>query len=312
MNKFALLPIFLLLFFSMKAQDRIIKIDHDTIHCRIVSIDKEHIMIEVKNRDGSVTGKTLRLSQVAEYSSFPQLKNKSKTSRLKVSKPEKVPVNVWSLSLSVGGSNMPWYFDKLETAAMPDYYNQLETGFHINTSAHYMVDSFWGVGAEHSFFNSNISGSIPTQYSSSLFLMVSEKYRHYINYLGPSLLFMQYVGTQRKFILSETLSVGAMFVRLEGQSTYPNVDNSGYHNATTNSLLTGNSLSAKFGLSAEYRLNRNVSVGLGGNYIWGSLKKAYFESKGPSEYTTTSQNQNLPNPLNLSRIDYSVILRYQF
>jgi len=41
MNKFTLLPIFLLLFFSTKAQDRIISINHDTIHCTIVSMNNE-------------------------------------------------------------------------------------------------------------------------------------------------------------------------------------------------------------------------------------------------------------------------------
>jgi len=249
------------------------------------------------------------LSQVAEYTRSPRLQNYSRQPKMKRIKPE----NFWQLGLSIGGSTMPGYFDNMESETeMPDYYNKLKTGFHINTGIHYMITGFLGVGAEYSFFNTSFSGSMPTQYSSSVFLMVTEKYRQYIHYLGPSVLFQQHLGVKRKFSLSESLSAGALFIRIENQSIYPNVDNSGYTDITNNSLLTGNSLSAKFGLSAEYRLFKNVSVGLGGDYIWASLKKVDIESKGPNNSGSSIKNEKLPSAINLSRIDYSFVLRYQF
>jgi len=313
MNKFTLLPIFLILFFSTKAQDRIVSINHDTIHCTILSMNNERIMYELKNKDGSVTGKFMNLSQVAEYIRSPQPENNSKPRKLKTSKPVDVPENLWCLGLNIGGSTMPWYFDNIQSsAAMPDYYNKLKTGFHINTSAHYMINSYWGVGAEYSFFDTSFSGSMQTQYSQSIFLMVSENYRQYINYLGPSVLLVQHPDVRRKFILSESLSAGVLFIRMEDQSIYPNVDTSGYTDVTNNSLLTGNSMSAKLGLTAEYRLLRNVSVGLGGDFIWASLKKASFESRGPNNTSSSAENQEIPNGMNLSRIDYSFVLRYHF
>lgn len=313
MNKFTLLPIFLLLFFSAKAQDRIISISHDTIHCTILSINNESIRYELKNKDGSAVGKFMNLSQVAEYTRYPQLENNSKPRKLKTSETANVSENLWCLGLNIGGSTMPWYFDNTQSSdAMPDYYNKLKTGFHINTSAHYMITGFLGVGAEYSFFKTSISGSMPSQYSTSMFLMASEKYHQYINYLGPSVLLVQHLDMRRKFILSESFSVGAMFMRLENQNTYPNVDSSGYSDVTNNSLFTGNSLSAKLGLIAEYRLYRNVSVGLGGDFIWCSLKKAKFESRGSNDNNSSTQNQELANALNLSRIDYSFVLRYHF
>src|ERR1035437_9760299 len=174
MNKFVLLPIFLILFSSTKAQDRIVSINHDTIYCTIASINNERIIYELKNKDGSVTGKFMNLSQVAEYTRSPQLENNSKPNKLKNSKPQDVPENLWCLGLNIGRSTLPWYFANIQSSTgMPDYYNKLKTGFHINTSAHYMITGFWGVGAEYSFFNTNISGSMQAQYSSSLFLMVS-------------------------------------------------------------------------------------------------------------------------------------------
>lgn len=314
MNKFSLVPIFLFLFLGAKAQDRIVSMNHDTIHCTIVSISNERIRYEQKNKDGSVTGKFMQLSQVAEYTRSAQLENKLKSFKFKTTKPINTPENLWCLGLSIGGSTMPWYFENIEsTSEMPDYYNKLKTGFHINASGHYMINRSMGVGAEYSFFNTSFSGSIPSQYSPTTFLMVSEKYRQYIHYLGPSVLMVQQLGVRQKFSLSESLSAGALFIRLENQSTYPNVGNyGGYTDVTNNSLLTGISLAAKLGLSAEYSLSRKVSVGLGGDFIWCSLKKATMESKGPNNTGSSTENQELPNALNLSRIDYSLVLRYHF
>ncbi|MBP1675816.1 MAG: hypothetical protein H6Q20_375 [Bacteroidetes bacterium] len=313
MNKFVLLPIFLFLFFNAKAQDRIISINHDTIYCSITSINNERILYEIKNKNGSVTGKFMNLSQVAEYTRSPQVKPNSEACKIKTSKHVDVPENLWRLGLNIGRSTMPWYFDNFEPmSAMQDYYDKLKTGFHVNASAHYMINSSIGVGAEYSFFNTNFSDDIPTEYSTSIFYMVSEKYNEYIHYVGPSALFVQYLDIRRKFILTESLSAGALFIRLEEQSTYPNLYSSGYTDVTSNSLLTGNTLSAKLGLNAEYKLLPHVSVGVGGSFIWASLKKANIESRASNNSSSSAYNQELTNAFNLSRIDYSLVLRYQF
>jgi len=313
MNKFALLSFFLILFFSTKAQDRIISMNHDTIHCTIVSINNDRIRYELKNKDGSLTGKFINLTQVAEYTRSAQPENNRKPLKQKTPKPVNILGKEWCMGLNIGGSTMPWYFDNVQSSvAVPDYYNKLTTGFHINTNAHYMITGSLGLGAEHSFFVTSSSGSMLTQYNQSTFLMVAEKYRQYINYLGPSVLLVQQIDTRRKFTLSESLSGGLLFIRMEDQGTYPTVDNSGYTDVTNNSLMTGNALSAKFGLTAEYRVNHDVSVGVGGNYIWCLLKKASFESRGPNNTSSTTKNQELPDAMNLSRIDYSLVLRYHF
>jgi len=312
MNKFALLPIFLILFFSTKAQDRIVSINHDTIHCTIVSINNERIMYELKNKNGSVTGRSMNLSQVAEYTRSPQSVNNLKPRKVKTSKPANIPENRWCLGLNTGRSTMPWYFDNVQfSSSMPGYYNKLKTGFHINANAHYRINSFFGVGAEYSFFNTNTSGSAPTMNYSSSYFMLTENYHQYINYLGPSILFQQPLDGRRKFILRESLSAGAMFIRLENQSTFPYVDYSGYNETGNNSLLTGNTLSAKLGLTAEYRIDRNLFVGFGGDFLWGSLKKADFKAKAQNN-SYSAHNQKLDDAMNLSRIDYSAVLRYQF
>jgi hypothetical protein len=300
MNKFALLPFSLLLIFNAKAQDRIISINHDTIHCKIVSVDNQGILYELKNNDGTVTGKFMSLSQMEEYSRTSQTETK----------PEK---HEMCLGLNAGGSTMPWYLDNYQSySGMPDYYDELKTGFHIKAAAHYMIKGFLGLGAEYSFFTSNTSGSVQYEYSPSIFLKESEKCRMYINYLGASVLFQQHIGAQRKFILSESLSAGVVFVRLENQVTYPNFNQISYTDISYNTLLTGNSFSGKFGLTAEYRLFKAISLGLGGDFLWCSLKKASYERKGPNNSSSSEDKQKLSNPMKLSRIDYSFVLRYHF
>lgn len=313
MNKFVLLPLFLLLFFNAKAQDKIISIKHDTIHCAIVSVNNERIFYNLKNEDESVTGKSIPLSQVAEYSISPQSVKKYQMGKQGIPKSGHTPEKPFCLGLNAGYSTMPWYLDNFQSSsALPDYYNKLKTGIHINASVNYLVKDFLGLGVEYSFFKSSTSGSMSGESNSSIFLMESEKYHQYVNYLGASVLFQQHLDAQRKFIISESLSAGIMFLRLEYQNTYPSPTQSGYTDITNNMLLTGNSFSGKLGLTGEYRLFKDISVGLGGDFIYCSLKKASFESKGSNNNYYSSNNQELSKTMKLSRIDYSFVLRYYF
>jgi hypothetical protein len=313
MNKLTLLVLFLLLFINAKAQDKIISINQDTIHCKIVSISNERIFYELNNNDGSITGKSMPLFQVAEYLKLHQPETNSNTDKPESSRSVSTPENRFCLGLDAGYSTMPWYLDNLPlSSAMPDYYDRLKAGFHINGSAHYMITSFLGLGAEYSFFKTYVSGSMPIEYASSVFITESEECRQYINYLGASVLFQQHLDARQKFTVSESVSAGILFLRLEDQSTYPDVSYSGYSDIANNLLLTGNSFSAKFGLAAGYRLSESVSVGLGGDFIWCSLKKASFESRGSNNYSYSSEKEELSEPLKLSRIDCSFVLHYCF
>lgn len=312
MNKFALLPLFLLLCFSAKAQDKIISLNHDTIHCTILSISNERIRYEIKNIDGSVTGKFMPLSQVAEYLCTHQLED-SGMRELKTPKPASAPEKPWCLSLNLGKSTMPWYLDNFDASSgLPDYYNKLQAGFHIDANAHYMVTGHLGLGLAYSFFKSSAGGTVQRQYASSLFLTESEKYREFINYVGGSFLFQQHLDAKRKFMFSESLSAGVLFFRLENQITYPNVTQSGYTDVSNNSLLTGQCFGAKLGLTAEYSLTDAFSVGLGGDFLWALLRRVSYESKGSNDYSYSVSNQKLSNAIKLSRIDYSFVIRYHF
>lgn len=313
MNKLALLPFFLLLFFSAKAQDRIISIKSDTIYCTIISVSNERIFYNLKNEDESVTGKSIPLSQVAEYLISPQSVKKTNMGKQQRQKSGHRPETPFCLGLNAGYSTMPWYLDNFQSSStLPDYYNKLKTGIHIDASAHYLVKDFLGLGVEYSFFKTSTSGSISGESSSSIYIMESEKYHQYVNYLGASVLFQQHLDVKRKFIFSESLSTGIMFLRMEYQNTYPSCTQTDYTDIANNMLLTGNSFSGKLGLTAEYRLFKAISVGLGGDFRYCSLKKASFKSKGSNNINYSSNDQELSKTMKLSRFDYSFVLRYYF
>ncbi|HPA24470.1 MAG TPA: hypothetical protein PLS44_02320 [Candidatus Cloacimonas sp.] len=318
MNKFALLPIFLLLLISAAAQDKIISINNDTIHCRIISIGQDRIMYELNNNDGTVTGKFIPLSQVAEYLNSHQQEINLNTGEKEKPRSGNVPEKPLCLGFNSGISTMPWYLDYYSSSSssstiLPDYYNKLKTGFHINASAHYMVNRFLGLGVEYSYYKTSTSGSFPgASYNATVFLEESEKYNQHINYLGISALFQQHLDAQRKFTINEYLSAGILFLRLEYQNTYPSANGYSYTDVSTNMLLTGKSFSVKSGLTVEYRVFNDISVGLGGNFVLSSIKKASMELKGYNNYSYSVENQELSSNMKLSRIDYTFVLHYYF
>lgn len=312
MNRFALLPIFLLLFSSLKAQDKIISTTHDTIQCRIVSIDNERILYEVKGKNGSVTGKFIDLSQVANYTRSPTSNNNTKQHLQRRTRPVIVPDHVWNLRLNVGKSTMPWYLDNIQVVnSMQNYYNKLKTGYHLNSSVIYMTTNNLGFGLDYSFLYSSFNGSIQTPIATSMYVTTTERFNQYIHFFGPTAIFQQNIDVNRKFTFSESVSVGALFIRMEDQNTYPIIDQSSYTDFTVNTLLTSFSLAAKIGITAEYRLSQNVSVGYGAGFIYGSFKKANLEMRD-SNTSISLKNQELSNALNVSRFDYSLVVRYRY
>jgi len=305
MKKFKLLPLLLILFLSAKAQDKIINLNHDTIQCKIISIGSELIRYELNNIDGSVTGRFIPLTQVAEYTCTHQLEAHSKVVT--------IPENRWSLGLNAGFSTMPWYHEFFQySSAVPDFTSHLTKGLHITASANYLIRSFWGLGVEYSFLKTSASRRSPVEYPYSIYLMDSEDCRQYINTLWASVFFQQHPDAKQKIVIRESVSAGALFLRLEDQTTNPDFTQAGYNELSYNLLLTGITFSAKLGLSAEYYLCKALSVGAGGDFIWSRLKKASTEARGSNNYSSSTDNQELNNPIKLSRVDCSFVVHYHF
>ncbi len=310
MNKYLLFSLFLLQAFSLKAWDEIITDKNDTIYCKIVSIKDDYIRYEVTNSDGSRSGKMINMNQIIEYKYIPDEAKTIRRNRntIHFNKPD----NLWEVGLSTGYSNTPWLFDNMQTSYPDEFYSKLKTGLHLSLSAHYMVFNFLGVGVDYSFLNMSHQDSFQSAYQSMFYITTSSQSRQYINYAGPSLLFKQNLDKKHKITLNESISGGFLFYRLEEQNSNPYYESGIYYNINTNSLLTGTSLAGKIGISAEYKLLPYMSLGLGGNFIYSTLKKVNIKSKGTDDYEEELLNYELNEAINLSRIDYSFVLRFHF
>ena len=305
MKKLFFLSLFSVLVVVMNAQDKIITINQDTIECHIVSIGAEQISYEQKTANGYMFGKSISIDQVASYFRMPQ----PDVSRMFSRRPE----HPWLFRLNAGGSWMPWLLE--DTEYLPDSGKKIARGFHLNASGHYLLTRFLGVGIQYSFFQSKANAEYPVDaggFYLPIYTMLYEKEKQYINYVGASVIFRQFLDKNKKFQLSETLSGGVLFYRAESQAStmFPDSYSSAYIEHNSNSLITGQTFGASLGISAEYYLSPFFSIGLGGDFFFGLLKKVDVKQKGSNNYNADIKNAELDDPLKISRIDYSLSLSF--
>lgn len=302
MNKYFILVIALLSIFTASSQDKIITINNDTIHCRIVSINDVAIRYEQPHGGKMLAGKMILLSNVAEYYRLPGKSN----FKVAVEKP-------WLLSFSIGGGYMPWLLESVSDAVIIDQNRKIQNGIEITANAHYLFNSSVGLGAQYSFFTSGINGNILTEINPTYPVYVNSylRERNYINYAGPSVLFQQPLGVSRKLFLTETISGGVLFYRGESQSTQNLPYSTGYSTLSQNSLIGGTTLGAKLGISVGYHILPDMTIGAGVDFLYGMLKKVDYDYKDSQQNADEGRNFELPNPLNISRINYSIVLKYR-
>lgn len=307
MNRLVALSLFLMVLTGLKAQDGIITTNKDTILCRIVSIDNGRILYEVKEKNGSVTSTFIDATRVA---SFTRSVTSIKSNKSIPSEPSQN--SGWNFQMTAGLASLPWYLDNAPSATTDQaFYKSIKTGYQVGITAINESSESAGIGLEYSFFTSGFRGNVLSSTSSNFYAYISEHFNQYIHFLGPSIQFKQFFDRQKRITLCETFSGGALLYRLEDQTSYPNITPSGYTDYTVNTLMTTSTLAAKAGLTATYRLNHNLSIGLGSSFTYGTFKNANLTIRDP-ENSTKYNNQELSKSFNLSRIDYSFVVRYQY
>ncbi len=297
---------------SNKAQDRIITSNKDTIHCKIVTISTTKIFYE-QNEGSKIAGKAINLDDVAGY--FRDSKSTVNTSNTvyvnKQIKQRIAPAHPWVLGVSVGGAYLPWFLDNFPDTEENDY-EYLKNEYQFSSSIHYLFSNFIGVGIQHSFIGAsrNRDRTEVVDQTYPIYMTGRSEERQYINYVGPSVLFQQFIGSKHKFQLSETLSAGWLSYRNEEQFSMDVPAGNNYHSNNYNVLGIGNTIGGTFGLSAEYYVQPYLSVGVAGSFLYSKLKRVSIDYKNSEGDTRNEPSQELPYALNLSRIDYSLSLRF--
>lgn len=328
MKKLLLIFLFLVSLATAKAQDKIITIKQDTIECRIVSINAERISYEQKTSDEHVVGKSISTSDVLEYfrtrkpDSFDDIIDHQKTER-------EHPEHCWLFSLQGGLAHSITDYSDFKnlmlnagssTSGADDYIRKLENGYYINTSLHYLLTTFMGLGADYNLFYSASKGEFLAQGSGGmnlpLYTNVELNERLYTNFIGASVLFQQFPDRKKRIKISETVSPGIVFFRDESRGNEYQIywgDNYSYagdppqYYDQANNVTKSTTLGAKGGLSIEYVITPQLSAGLAGNFMWTKLHKVSVKSSG-----NDMKDQKLEKAINISHIDYGFTVRYNF
>ena len=301
MSRIYLLMLVLVTVFTLKAQDRIITVQNDTINCRIQSVTDSHIQYEQPIKGGFVKGKFIPLIEVAEYFRKP-----GKTITItKVDKP-------WVLGFSTGGGYLPLILETYDANRENEYSSKIINGFQLSTSVHYLFSPYFGAGLQYSFFTSGYKRDELTGVDQiySNYANTFQRERHYINFGGLSVLFQQSIGPKKKIQLSETLSAGGLLFRYEYQFSRSISQSYGYSSILESGLIHGITLGVNLGLSVGYYILPNLMGGVGADFLYGTKKNAHYTYTNSSlDYTDRGQFV-FGKPLNLSRLNYSLVLRY--
>jgi len=305
MKKLMIVLLLLLPIPLVSGQDKIITIDNDTILCRIISIAPTSIQYEQKRENQQIVGKFIPAEQVLEY--VRNVQSPEISPRYRTDKQAPKPLRHWLIGVQLGGASLLASSAKDETEMMndgipksqaKDYCNQLKQGWSFSGDIHYLLSNYIGLGVKYSFFTSSVNKGftikIDEYYPEYFALEINEK--QYIQYAGPSVIFQQWLGRNRKFQLRETFSTGFVHYRDELRMF------------GKNALAERNTWGVTTCVSANYHPISWLSIGLNAGFMNAYLTKVDVSTKG-GKHTLHFDNENY---INLSRLDYSLSICFHF
>jgi hypothetical protein len=268
MKKQAILGLVLLFVIcAVKGQDKIITVQGDTIEGRIISAPRKSTKSEKPWVIGIQAGGSYLTASTTDAENNLQNIGISKTESKK-------------------------------------YYKNLRNGFHFSGDVHYLIWNFWGVGLKYSFFTSSAKMNFMVQENTYLpqFYTVGLNERLYVNYVGPSVIFQQWLGKAHKFRLTEEISVGYVHYRDEVRFDQNQLI------LSQNTLSTGSNYGENLELSIEYYPVPYLSIGANAGFFYSNITKMELSTKGHSQTVELDKDQ----PENISRLNYSLSISYHF
>ncbi|MCE4565447.1 hypothetical protein INQ51_14105 [Maribellus sp. CM-23] len=327
MKNLLLTLILLISFCATYAQDKIITTQKDTIECRIISVNADRISYEQKIGNNKVSGRTIATSEVLQY-----LRSDTQQTALaayKLRRPNQIPEHRFLFSVQSGLSHSFTDYGNFKTfltsqgnsaSAADDYIKKLKNGYFFNTSIHYLLNSYMGVGIDYSFMYSSSEDDFMNMGYSPMNVPAYVRYNQgdktFSNFIGASLLFKQSIGNKGVLRISESIAPGLLLFRNESRSNTYQIywgNNTSYEGEPPyyldyyNTLNHSKTFAVKGGLSAEYCFTPQISAGVTCNYTWAKLRKISIKSSD-----NEINDQELENDIDVSHIDYGFIFRFSF
>jgi hypothetical protein len=287
-------------------QDKIITIQQDTIFCRIVSVSPSVIHYEQKGENQQVVGKFIPTEQVLEY--FRSSQSSEITPYYRINRRVPKPERPWVIGVQAGGSSLLASTDDDEremiNMGIPqsqarDYNRQLKHGGNLGCDIHYLLFESFGLGVKYSFFTSSAQNDFMIKINDYYpeYVSLKMKDNQYIHYVGPSVIFQQWLDENHKFQLNEALSMGYVHYRDELRM-----------NPGQNALVESNTWGVNACLSAEYFPVSYLSIGLNAGLMYARLTKVDISTKESTQTINLDKKDYEP----LSRLDYSLSIRFHF
>ena len=244
---------------AIQAQDRIITMQNDTIHCRIVSISDGRIYYEQPGDNSVMIGKSLPADQVNTY--FRNVNNSVNYAQT-VKQALAIPRERWRFNVQGGiGYMLESTADSeneltrmgVNSQTAKDLCKNLNWGYSYSSDIHYLFNHWGGVGIKYLGFYSAADADITINIFDGInYLYTNMEKRIYINFVGPSFFTQQWLDQSNTFKFTSTLAFGYAHYRDEEEYDHPSINNY---------LTTGSTFGGNVSASFEYFPLSWLSVG---------------------------------------------------
>lgn len=296
MKKSILWFILLLLAVSANAQDRVITSGNDTIFCRIIDVSSGFIRYEQYSRTDGRIVKIIQMKNIVEYRQAN----------------DAAVENPWLTGFSAGIGFMPRITDNAINTDQIEGYEKVKWGLNLTGSLYYLFTPKIGWGGTYSFFTSGINGNFLSQLENSypIYSYIYLRERHILNFAGMSFLLQQLPVYNQKIRFRESLSVGPLFYRGESQFSQRFPVATGVSYVAQQALIEGYTVGLSAECAVEYPIVPGLDAGVVIGYLYGKVTKVNGKSVDSNGSLYEARGAQLDNPLNVSRLSLSMIVRF--
>lgn len=265
------------------SQDLIVTKSNDSINCKITKVKNDQIYF-LYQKDEAVESTLIPLKNVSSYKfKFYE--------EVAISKEEIPGFNKFSgfrIAVNGGYSYDPGRDYNTGSSTFNDYYNQLRSGFHLETDARYFFDELIGVGVRFSYFNA----------SNELYDVFEDPEQAYsdnikVSYVGPQFSF-RFLNKSKKNAFLLTSSIG--YLSYKNDQDYSNPIE-----------ITGSALGLVSEVGYDIGIADNWSMGIQLGITSGFIKKLTYDDGVSTQEIELPKNNR---PQGSARIDFGIGIRY--
>ncbi len=313
-----ILALFAILYCSgLSAQDKIVTVTNDTIHCKITRIGQKSVRFSVL-QDAATSMGIINLSQVRtliidSVSAESESKNGEQGTLLPDNSAESHPwVNLDAapkrlrLGFSAGSGYLTGSTSEAEVKLkqygmqqdeIDGYYQQYKLGWQASATIHYFFLPGFAPGLNYRFFATNVNqwATIDPQDNVNIYhgYLVERLHSHYA---GVSILASHPLSANKKLMLTSSFSAGMAFYRDETSLL------------SLDMVATGNAFATTLDAGLEYFIFSHVSLGTQMSLFVSKLKKIAV-SNG---YNKTTVELDGDEQENMSALDFAGSIRFYF